>query len=163
MSSSRLTDQLREPCEDESCRGRDQRTFYCVHCDCSFCDTCWDKQPAHKPNKRGSDGQAHEKIDRLVVERYRNILEPSVSVQEQDALHKDDEDTVWFGIGRNGADEPIFEDYGRFAMLMAQSLSNAIRARYPQLVSFIGQTGNSSKLIFVHLANIRQELEKALS
>ena len=163
MSSSRSTDQLREPCEDNSCRGRDQRTFYCVHCDCSFCDTCWDKQPAHKPNKRGTDGQAHEKIDRLVVERYRNILEPSASIEEQHALHKDDEETTWFGIGRSGADEPIFEDYGRFATIMAQSLSNTPRTRYPQLVSFIGQTGNSSELVLVQHANVRQELEKALS
>ena len=137
------TEQLRAPCEDDSCSGSNRRTFYCVHCDCSFCDACWDKQPAHKPNKRGTDGQAHERIDRLVVQRYRNILEPRTSVEEQDALHKDDEESTWFGIGRNGDEEPIFEDYGRFATLMAESLPNAPTTRYPQLVSFIGQTGTS--------------------
>ena len=86
-----------------------------------------------------------------------------MSVQEQDALHKDDEDTTWFGIGRNGADEPVFEDYGRFATLMAQSLSNTPMTRYPQLVSFIGQTGNSTRSVFTSTANFSQELEKAPS
>ena len=93
------------PSASPSTSDKDQRPFYCVHGDCSFCDTCWDKQPAHKPNKRGTDGHAHERIDRLVVERYRNILEPSSSTQEQESLHKDDEDTTWFGIGRNRADD----------------------------------------------------------
>ena len=137
MSLSRSSEQLRELCEDQSwCRGKDQRTFYCVHCDCSFCDACWDKQPA------------------LVVERYRDILEPSVNAQVQNALHKDDENTTWFGIGRNEADEPIFEDHGRFATLMAQSLSNSPKTRYPQLVSFIGQTGILNASISLQIADI---------
>lgn len=139
-SPSRSTSPYREPCEGESCRNKSLRTFYCFHCDCSFCELCWARQPAHKPNKRGSDGRAHEKIDRLLVEKYRNILEPDLSFKDQDALHKDDENTTWFGISRDEADEPIFEDYGRYATLMAESLSNRIM-RYPRLVSFIGRTG----------------------
>ena len=133
---------FREPCEDELCHGRGvQKTWYCVSCDCSFCVTCWDKQPAHKPKKRGADGYGHEKIDKLVVERYRSILEPSSNSEEQDALHRDDEDTTWFGIGHSRTGEPIFEDYGLYATLMVESLSEARTVRYPQLVSFIGQTG----------------------
>ncbi|KAI4241802.1 MAG: hypothetical protein L6R40_004348 [Gallowayella cf. fulva] len=108
----------------------------------AFCDTCWDKQPAHKPRKRGADGYGHEKIDKLVVERYRSILEPSSNVEEQEALHRDDEDTTWFGIGRDHADGPVFEDYGRFSALMQESMSRPGAVRHPQLVSFIGQTGN---------------------
>lgn len=145
MVSPGVNDRFREPCEHDSCSDKRQLTFYCVNCDCSFCDTCWDKQPPHKPNKRGSDGHAHEKLDRLVVERYRNILEPPSSTEEQDALYKDDEDTTWFGIGRNQAGDPVFEDYGRYATLMAESLLLTPRVRYPQLVSFIGQTGKSSQ------------------
>jgi hypothetical protein len=38
-------------------------------------------------------------------------------------------------------DAPIFEDYGRYAALMAESLTARFPVRYPQLVSFIGQTG----------------------
>lgn len=141
MSLPGVDVRFREPCEHDSCPDISQSTFYCVNCDCSFCDTCWDKQPPHKPNKRGSDGHAHERIDRLVVERYRNILEPPSSINEQDALYKDDEDTTWFGVSRNRAGEPVFEDYERYATLMAESPSLVPRVRYPQLVSFIGQTG----------------------
>ena len=136
---------FREPCEDDSCPGEGQKTWYCTSCDCSFCDTCWNKQPSHKPKKRGADGYGHEKIDKLVVERYRSILEPPSNSEEQDALHRDDEDTTWFGIGRSRTGDPIFEDHGLYAALMVESLSEAHTVRYPQLVSFIGQTGKSSK------------------
>ena len=98
---------FREPCEHDSCHDKGQLTFYCVNCNCSFCDTCWDKQPAHKPKKRGFDGHAHEKIDRLVVERYRNIFEPPSSTDKQDTLYKDEEDATWFGIGRNRAGDCV--------------------------------------------------------
>lgn len=134
-----------DPCEDDLCHDKGQLTFYCVNCGCSFCDTCWDKQTAHKPKKRGFDGPAHEKIDRLVVERYRNIFEPSSSTDEQDALYKDEEDATWFGVGRNRAGDPVFEDYGRYTTLMAESLLPTPSVRYPYLASFIGQTGNLSQ------------------
>lgn len=146
MSLPRETVRSREPCEHDPCPDKGQSTSYCVNCDCSYCDTCWDKQRPHMPHKRGSDGHAHEKIDRLVFERYRNILEPPSSIGEQDALYKEDEDTTWFGIGCNRAGDPVFEDYERYATLMAESLPQTTRVRYPQLVSFIGQTGKSSQL-----------------
>lgn len=158
MSSLGSTFRFREPCEHDSCPDKSQFTFYCVSCDCSFCDACWDKQLPHKLNKRGLDGHGHDKIDRLVVERYRNILEPPSSIDEQDSLHKDDEDTTWFGIGRNRAGDPVFEDYERYTTLMSESLSQTPRVRYPQLVSFIGQTGQSSQLrllLCTVLTNIR--------
>lgn len=162
MSLPGETLHFREPCEHDPCPDYSKPTFYCVNCDCSFCDTCWDKQRPHKPNKRGSDGHAHEKIDRLVVERYRNILEPPSSIEEQDALYKDDEDTTWFGIGRNRAGDPVFEDYERYATLMAESLPRTPRVRYPQLVSFIGQTGKSGQLslLLCTLLTISRSREK---
>lgn len=83
-----------------------------------------------------------------MVERYRNILEPPSSIGEQDAMYKDDEDTTWFGIGRDHAGDPVFEDHERYATLMAESLSRTPRTRYPQLVSFIGQTGRSKQLVY---------------
>ena len=147
MTSHSPAGLFREPCEDDSCGAQALPTFYCAQCDCSFCDICWDKQPAHRPRKRGTDGQAHEKIDRLVVERYRNIFESTSDSQEQENMHKDDEDTTWFGIGRNKADEPVFEDYEQYATLMEDSLSEAHKIRYPQLVSFIGQTGKADRRI----------------
>ena len=144
MSSISTSSVLREPCEGVACSGGVHITFYCAQCNCSFCGSCWDKQPPHKPHKRGSD--AHEKIDRLVFERYRNILEPSSLAQDKDELHKNDEDTTWFGVGRNQTEEPIFEDYGRYSTLMLETLSEEHKVRYPQLVSFIGQTGKIDSL-----------------
>ena len=140
-ASSNAASNLPALCEGVACQDLYRKTWYCVLCDCSFCDLCWDKQPSHKPKKRGVDGLEHEKIDKLVVERYRSILEPSSNSEEQDALHKDDEDTTWFGVDRDKSGDPIFEDYGRFAALMLDSLSEAGTIRRPQLVSFIGQTG----------------------
>lgn len=152
MSSTGADFSFREPCEDESCQNKDQSTFYCERCGCNFCDACWDKQPAHKPKKRDFDGQPHEKIDRFVVERYRNIFELPSRTDEQDALYKDEEDATWFGTGRNLAGDPVFEDYGRYTTLMAESLLPTPRVRYPHLVSFIGQTGMSSQpcLLFLN-------------
>ncbi|KAL8765647.1 MAG: hypothetical protein Q9209_007327 [Squamulea sp. 1 TL-2023] len=141
MSSYPTLGSFKEPCEWDGCPQSASKTWYCVPCDCSFCDICWDKQPAHRPKKRGADGYGHERIDKLVVERYRSILEPSSNAEEQEALHRDDEDSTWFGIGRDDADEPVFEDYGRFAALMQDSLPRPGVVRHPQLVSFIGQTG----------------------
>ena len=143
MSSPGADFCFREPCEDDSCRDNGRLTFYCEICDCSFCDMCWDKQPPHKPKKRGFVGHAHEKIDRLLVERYRDIFEPPSSIEEQDVLNKDEEDATWFGIGHNRAGDPVFEDYGRYTTLMAESLLPTPKVRYPHLVSFIGQTGMS--------------------
>lgn len=151
MSSPGADSYFQEPCEDDSCRDNGRLTLYCEKCECSFCDTCWDKQTPHKPKKRGLVGHAHEKIDRLVVERYQDIFEPPSSIDEQDALKKDEEDATWFGIGHNRAGDPVFEDYGRYTTLMAESLLPILKVRYPHLVSFIGQTGTSSQLCLLFL------------
>lgn len=87
-----------------------------------------------------------EKIDRLVVERYQNIFEPPSSIDKQDGLYKDEEDATWFGIGHNRAGDPVFEEYGRYTTLMAESMLPTPKVRYPYLVSFIGQTGKSANL-----------------
>ena len=150
----------RKPCEGDSCKGHGQPTYFCVHCDSSFCEECWDNERPHRPGKRGADGLAHEKTDLLVVERYRNILEGSSDPGEQEALHKDDEDTTWFGIGRDVLGAPIFEDYGRYAALMAESLTSAWHTRYPRLVSFIGQTGkelDQSTRVMINIDRCWQE------
>lgn len=133
-----------QPCEGGNCDGNGQPTYFCVHCDSNFCDGCWGTIVQHRPGKRGPDGLPHEKMDLRVVSRLRNILEPSSDPQAQRALHRDDEDTTWFGIGRNGSNDPVFQDYGRYAAIMADSLPPERFTRYPQLVSFIGQTGKSS-------------------
>ncbi|KAH8665171.1 hypothetical protein BGZ60DRAFT_379045 [Tricladium varicosporioides] len=126
---------------DGGCQGI-KRVYHCVQCDGAFCDECWAKQFPHRPGKLGADGLPHEKTDPEVVERLRDTLDnPDRTPEEQEKLHKNDEDTTWFGIGRDEANMPIFQDYGRYAAILAEPQDINRRNRYPQLVSFIGQTG----------------------
>lgn len=82
----------------------------------------------------------HEKADPEVVNRLKETFTPSHDPVIQRKLHVEDEDTTWFGIERDESDNPVFQDYSRFAELMLNSASGET-TRYPQLVSFIGQTG----------------------
>lgn len=148
-----------QPCEGDFCDGNGQPTYFCVHCDSNFCDGCWGAIMQHRPGKRGPDGLPHEKTDLRVVSRLRDILEPSSDPQAQRALHRDDEDTTWFGIDRNGSNDPVFQEYGRYAAIMADSLPSESErfTRYPQLVSFIGQTGESFRS-YVYREDLTQRL-----
>jgi hypothetical protein len=127
----------------EVCERTGQCSSFCVPCDSNLCDKCWTKQIAHRPGKSGADGGLpHEKSDYEVVMRLKKILEPAAEVEVQQTLHKEDEDTTWFGVVRDTKNNPIFQDYGRYTAIMAGSLSTQWGERFPQLVSFIGQTGN---------------------
>lgn len=134
---------VNEPCCVCGCQ--DKQTFTCVQCNNdSFCDSCWGKERPHRPGAVGIDGLPHEKTNRQVVERLRQILDPTRTSEQQQGLHKNDEDTTWFGIARDSANLPIFQDYGRYATIMAESRTPEVNVRYPQLISFIGQTGMQS-------------------
>jgi energy-coupling factor transporter ATP-binding protein EcfA2 len=126
------------PCEE--CEMK-VTVYYCVNCDSSLCDRCWEKERSHKPGKLGPDGLPHEKAEVSVVNRLKQTFNPPSDPETQSRMHIEDEDATWFGIGRDGANRPIFQDYGRYATLMANSATGEHAARYPQLVSFIGQTG----------------------
>lgn len=141
MSATDVDSVEADKCEDDDCQNIDQLVFYCHECDCSFCNVCWNKQPAHRPNKRGAAGRQHEKIDRAIVQKYQEILESTTIPREQAQLHGTDEDTTWFGVGRDENGDPTLQDYPRYASLMVASTSEKYQTRYPQLVSFIGQTG----------------------
>lgn len=78
--------------------------------------------------------------------------------REQDALHQDDETTIWFGIERDYVDVPTFQDYQRYSTLMLEHMPARHESRYPQLVSFVGQTGmprpsKPSDLLFTDARN----------
>jgi energy-coupling factor transporter ATP-binding protein EcfA2 len=133
------------PCE--VCECVTLPTFYCVNCDGNFCDDCWRKERAHKPGKLGPDGLPHEKADPRIVNRLKEAFQPPTNPEIQARMHMEDEDTTWFGIARDSANVPMFQDYGRYATLMANSSSGEIITRYPQLVSFIGQTGAGKSTI----------------
>ncbi|KAK1658449.1 hypothetical protein BDP55DRAFT_758767 [Colletotrichum godetiae] len=95
----------------------------------------------HRPGAVGLDGRPHERSNPQVVQRLREILEPTRSTTEHELEFQSDEDTTWFAAGRDSTNQPILQDYGRFATLMSDNQTPDNGNRYPQLVSFIGQTG----------------------
>lgn len=126
-------------CDD--CELEKSRIWSCSYCGMNFCDQCWSKQPQHRSGRTGPDGLPHEKANPAIVKRLKDILTPPPGYTEQQSLHVEDQDTTWFGLGRNSQNAPVFQDYGRFATIMADSNTGEFKYRYPQLVSFIGQTG----------------------
>lgn len=101
----------------------------------------------HRLGRVGPDNVPHEKTDHNVAEKIQASLEPKMTEAEQEELHRLDDNTTWFGVARDEMDDPIFQDYGRYATLMAEcssmqrTLPNKGASRYPSLVSFVGQTG----------------------
>jgi len=88
----------------------------------------------------------------VTAKKIKAALEPGLTSQHEiKLLHEKDEDTTWFGILREDTGFPSFQDYGRYASLMAESarspmspngLWNGARdSRCPSLVSFVGETG----------------------
>jgi hypothetical protein len=132
----------------ESCELKKLPVWDCSYCDVNFCDDCWDKHGPHKAGRTDPDGLPHEKANPTIVKRLQHILTPPQEHSEQQMLHIEDEDTTYFGMVRNSQSSPAFQDYGRYSAIMADSNSGEFKFRYPQLVSFIGQTGaGKSRLI----------------
>ncbi|KAK5631117.1 hypothetical protein RRF57_006832 [Xylaria bambusicola] len=93
------------PCQ--TCATVDEITFTCIQCNnLAFCDTCWSKWILHIPGAVGWNGKPHEKADPLVVGRLRQILEPVRTEEEHEAELLEDQDTTWFGYGRDASNHP---------------------------------------------------------
>ncbi|KAI1079978.1 hypothetical protein F5B20DRAFT_147122 [Whalleya microplaca] len=69
----------------------------------------------------------------------------------------EDRETTWFGFSRDSSGHPIFQDHGRFAAIMGESHTGEVVDKYPQLVSFIGETG-AGKSTMIKLLIDRQDL-----
>ncbi|KAI1332169.1 hypothetical protein F5Y16DRAFT_215601 [Xylariaceae sp. FL0255] len=148
-----------QPCQ--TCATDSERTFTCIQCNnLAFCDTCWSKWVLHLPGAVGWNGKPHEKADPLVVYRLRQILEPTRTEEQHQAELLEDQDTTWFGFGRDGSGHPQLYDYGRFAAIMNETHTDDIDERYPQLASFIGETG-AGKSTLIKLLIDRQDLSSA--
>ncbi|KAI2468208.1 hypothetical protein F4781DRAFT_399238 [Annulohypoxylon bovei var. microspora] len=145
------------PCQ--TCGTSSVKTFTCVQCNSlAFCDCCWPKWVLHVPGAIGWGGKPHEKADPVLIERLRQILEPIRTETDHEAELIKDRETTWFGFGRDSSGHPIFQDYGRFATIMSESRSGGTADRYPQLVSFIGETG-AGKSTLIKLLIDRQVLD----
>jgi predicted acylesterase/phospholipase RssA len=113
---------------------------FCWPCGQTFCDYCWERH--HRRTRRHAPGGLpHEKADPIVAKTIGQTLEAETNDEEQAMLHIQDEDTSWFGAGKDEQDDVVFQDYGRYANLMAERSSRDRTAKYPALVSFVGQTG----------------------
>lgn len=73
-------------------------------------------------------------------------------------MHRADEDTTWFGVARDDQN-PVLQDYGRYTAIMTGNLSKEVGERFPQLVTFIGQTGTN--LLFIEAKCLLHSLTQA--
>jgi hypothetical protein len=146
-----------DSCEDERCRqNAGDYVWYCVDCSCRFCESCWKFQPPHREGKYARDGKPHERIKYQVAKRLENILNPTNDREEVVKLHEADERCTWFGkletpsmvdsplrrigLAKDENQCPVLEDFGAYVSLIAESTRDTLLPKYPQLVSFIGET-----------------------
>ncbi|KAI0437961.1 hypothetical protein F4803DRAFT_565654 [Xylaria telfairii] len=140
------------------CASVADRTFTCIQCNnLAFCDACWSKWVLHLPGAVGWNGKPHEKANPVIINRFRQILEPTRTEEEHEAELLEDQDTTWFGYGRDASNVPQLYDYGRFSAILAETRTEETGERYPQLASFIGETG-AGKSTLIKLLIDRQDL-----
>lgn len=84
------------------------------------------------------DGRKHEKVDEKVVHHLEQIFHNPTG-QEQDQRHHTDINTTWFGFEKD--DEGSYLHYSHRLVEILQEQVGERQERFPQLVSFVGQTG----------------------
>jgi hypothetical protein len=151
-------------CEDDRCKTPRTKVYFCVDCGTSYCEICWDRTIQHKAGRVNRDGLEHERLENYSVYKiYDSILRPTSDGEQLDRLHVEDVDTLWFGrssdaaardhahhllrsgvtgVSKDQNRSAQFEDYGRYAELMQSSppSDGVDGTKYPQLVSFVGET-----------------------
>ena len=166
MISSR-TESTPTDCEGFDCQSdKEAPRSLCLSCGSTYCDVCWDRQGPHKPGKVGQDGLPHEKTDKEIYDRLKVIFEPPEGREELSRLHIADEDTTWFAVEKDTSGQPIFQDYGRYSVILSETKQPNSGIRYPQLVSFVGQTGESSfqvKVVFSILTVLIRSWKKLIN
>lgn len=127
-----------------TCKNSTKQLFICIQCDdFAFCNDCWSQWPLHVAGAIGWDGWSHEKSNPQVVQTLREILEPTRTSSKHDSEFRTDHDTTWFSVGRDNANQLVPQDHGRFATLVGKGPTYELSSRYPQLVTFIGETGEA--------------------
>ena len=121
------------------CKRNVDSSSFCSACGYNFCDRCWDTQIAHQP--RSEADAPHEKSDPEITKRLQSILTPATNVHTQNQLHLEDSETTWLRYIRPPLQEPELQEDARYKKLMQDSWTLEWTERWPQLVSFIGQTG----------------------
>ncbi|KAF2475025.1 uncharacterized protein BDR25DRAFT_280671 [Lindgomyces ingoldianus] len=138
MSSQKIATGI---CQDRRCDklgNPSRKVWYCTACRSCLCDDCWDYSPIHS----APGAPRHEKLaylQYLRCKRLEQILDPPRNQNELEKLHDQDTNTTWFGIDRYDDGRPFLQDFETFSHLMANS-PGADLVKYPQLVSFVGET-----------------------
>lgn len=125
--------------------------------------------------KRPNPGSLpHEKTDPYVAKKIRGVLSPRLEERQREKLHYDDIDTTWFGVVREGHERPMFQDYGRYADLVAgvkelrlgsvstlSASSDHSEALYPSLVSFVGETGAGKSSLIKLIIDLKSDEDES--
>ncbi|EPS35758.1 hypothetical protein H072_10759 [Dactylellina haptotyla CBS 200.50] len=147
-------DTAEDPLQCEICQLPKPRCLICNVCQIVFCEECWPEYLPHKPGRknpiRGVRLQKHEPIDPVVEAKLDRILEPQIQEPEQEALLDQDEDTAWFAVVKDDADDLIFQDLGRYGNIVA----GLDKKSYPALVSFVGPTGSGKSTLIKMLMEL---------
>ena len=146
----------------EHAKNGNVQLHFCWPCNTVFCDNCWFLQRPHKKRAQPTGGVPHEQTDPSVAKKIRNALEADLTDMEQAMLHIKDEDTSWFGAWKDEQDNMVFQDYGRYANLMADTSARERKLRYPALVSFVGQTGAGKSTLIRLLIELCSTTNKRL-
>ncbi|KAM0229457.1 hypothetical protein ACHAPO_010001 [Fusarium lateritium] len=107
-----------------------------------------------KPGKVGIDGLEHEKVDEDIVHRLQQIF-GQPSAEEQYQRHTNDINTTWFGVTKEH-DQPYLHYSNRLVDILRESQVGTFPERFPQLVSFVGQTGAGKSTIIKMLIDRQQ-------
>jgi energy-coupling factor transporter ATP-binding protein EcfA2 len=139
----------------EQCLSEQPFVSYCPACSFHFCRDHWEGQPLHH-GQRLVNGVPHEKTDPLVARKIKSIIEPSISEEEQNLLHRADDDTTWFGVLPDATDssQRLLHDFGRYEEFLSQSSFSPKSGQFPSLISFVGPTGAGKSTIVKGLVKL---------
>lgn len=153
----------------EVCKTCGHQRFHCNVCKYVYCNPCWEQQFVHRDDQ-SAPGLPHEKTDPGLARKIGNVLNPQLKEEQREKMHIDDIDTTWFGVVREGHERPMFQDYGRYATIVAgvknlrleatpslSPISDGDEALYPSLVSFVGQTGAGKSSLIKLLIDLKSE------
>jgi hypothetical protein len=71
--------------------------WFCGVCKVAYCDRCWEMQGPHRVKSKALLVTPHVKTPLDIAEKVGKVLTPTDDAQQQEALHREDENTAWFG------------------------------------------------------------------
>jgi hypothetical protein len=113
---------------------------WCSICGCCFCESCWDKERAHRPRKNSTVAAIHQKTNVRIARLVDSILHPRADIENSKKRHRENRATKWIGVSNDEHGTPTMKDFRRFEDL-AFDQENPSGEQFPSLVTFVGSTG----------------------